>query len=266
MKRCAILVASPLSYLHPKYLFGPLNDINRYYEFLTSAVGGAWLPGVIIYLKNPSKHQLYNAINWCINVNADIVKIVFSGHGMNAFGDDIVQINDREYVYVNDLHNIECKRIITIIDACRINSQENPLMGIGDIPLPFDRTYLQYSRNMYDNYINQTSTGKLLISSCSVNEYSWDSNKGGLYSISLLESIREWHKSPTNSTILRADIAFRKSVNYLKTTHSNYNQNPVGESWGDGKNFPLAINTKPILWKMRNNAFQSIADSSVNRY
>ena len=124
MKRCAILVASPLSYLHPKYLFGPLNDINRYYEFLTSAVGGAWLPGEIIYLKNPSKHQLYNAINWCINVNADIVKIVFSGHGMNAFGDDIVQINDREYVYVNDLHNIYPYHLIepicSILEICMI--------------------------------------------------------------------------------------------------------------------------------------------------
>jgi hypothetical protein len=243
MKRRAILIGSPLAKTHPKYLEGVKVDLKNYKKFLTSSVGGAWKSSEITTLVNPNMSDIFHAKSSC--ANADIVIVIFSGHGSRLEGVDMIQLNMREAMHVNGL-NTQARRQITILDCCRVESRVDHYEGLSGLELHFDQDHKEVARALYDNYIANTSAGRFTLFSCSPDQYSRDSNNGGEFSNRFFDVINSW--SIATEFGLPVVSAYRNVFKAMM--HSS--QNPLGYCVNETANyFPIAVNAKAYL-KSRN--------------
>jgi hypothetical protein len=119
MKRKALIIYcdnTPPS----KKLDGPPKDNNNYRRFLTSNYGGAWEPGEIESIQNPTINEVAEVINHMNGM--DYTLTIFTGHGdmqKDNWGSwqQYCQVLDGEIT----VHNLksDSKKKTVIIDACR---------------------------------------------------------------------------------------------------------------------------------------------------
>jgi hypothetical protein len=238
MKRKAIIIGSSLSSKNPKYLKGVSQDVNNYIDYLISSVGGAWYKSEIVTLLNPSRIQLNNAISACIG--CDLALVIFTGHGARN-GVDFIQINDHDIVPLSSV-NVAAKKQITIADACRTEYSQDYFEGLSGFGLQFDQNNKQVARSLYDYYISHFENGYFNLSSCSPGETSRDTNKGGLFSTTMLEVIHNWSISE-NQVNFTLEAGFQETFSKLAPR-----QTPTASTSSDGmRNFPLAINPTAYL-------------------
>ncbi len=245
MKKFALLIGSPLTQDHKRYIPEVSIDIKRYMDYLMSSAGGGWKREEIAWLPNPSSRTLKFWLNRCIG--KDLVQIVFSGHGDAEY----IQINNHEFLHINSLLSIRCNRQIVILDSCRKFRKYNPLegLGYGDFftrNFGLDYTDIQTARDLYNHYIENSKFGKILITACAEDEYSYSTpNIGGHYSLSLLKALMNWYESG-QGMILTASDAFDYSITILDQDYgdTNYFQNPEGYVWEDGLYIPIAVNPR----------------------
>lgn len=214
MKRQAILIGAPGQENTKKYLHGVEYDIKNYIKFLKSPTGGAWDKSEIIAIKNPDKNKLLNAIS---KVNADYLLIVFSGHGAYSLkGQTILAINRTECLTLNHLISKKVPRQMLIIDACRsfVDSGISGFLGEELRSFP-SRLLKTNARQLFDGYLSKCENGVVVCYSCSVGETSFDTNDGGYFTTSLLDTTKEWVERPSKFNILPIHHAFTKTKNYL---------------------------------------------------
>jgi hypothetical protein len=114
--------------------------------------------------------------------------------------------------------------------------------GLSGFGLKFDQANKQVARSLYDYYISSWENGYFNLSSCSPGETSQDTNKGGLFSTTMLEVIHYWSTSKEQVN-LTLESGFQETFFKLVPR-----QNPTASTSSDGmRNFPLAINPSAYL-------------------
>lgn len=221
MKRKAILIGNTNG------LQGVQVDLNNYKKFLMSEMGGAWLEGEILLLKNPSLIILNTHIfNIKLNERPDFVFLVFTGHGGYIRKATVFEINEKhETIDESKLWNI-AKRQITISDCCRgidIDELSKSVRMLSD----GGKTSQSQARQIYDKRIMEAEEQQARFYSCSIGETSIDTglSGGGLYTKNLLKAIKE-SKVENYLTINEAhEVALRTTkIEALET--DQHNQNP----------------------------------------
>lgn len=243
MKRRAIIIGAPLYRGNDPFSAGVKNDMIDYYNFFTSATGGAYYEEEIVFLENPSLNELKTLKR----TFKDFSVIAFSGHGShNIFNNEsILTINKSETISISELvKSVYSPRQLIIVDSCRnfvsLGGQHN---FIGDIETGIhfpSNINFQTARNIYDNYLRQTSFGAQVIYSCAPGEFSRATYEGSYFSKSLLQSVKNWSSVIENKSILTTSGAFRFASNRLSRITNKQHPGLVTTN-KVSKNFPFAI-------------------------
>lgn len=240
MKRQAILIGAPGMENTKKYLHGVEYDIQNYIKFLKSPTGGAWDKSEIIAVKNPDKDKLINAVK---KIDADYLLTVFTGHGAYSLqGQTILAINRSQYLTFNNLISSKVPKQMFIIDACRsfVDSGISGFLGEELRSFP-SRLLKTNARQLFENYVSRCENGVIVCYSCSVGETSFDSNDGGYFTTSLLDTTQRWVEKPSKFNILPIHHAFTKTKNFI-ITHLTDEQTPQLKANKQRKfYFPFAI-------------------------
>lgn len=125
MKRRILIIGSPLS--GRDFLVGVKDDVQNFYRYVTSSIGGAYTNNEIVYLPNPRFADVQRILNSC--TQCEILTVYFSGHGYRNCGIDFICLNGTDIMAVTSLLTL-AKRHIIITDACRTPIDTK---GYGDV-------------------------------------------------------------------------------------------------------------------------------------
>jgi len=163
-------------------------DLDNYCKFLLSDTGGQWYEDEITILMNPTRNLLLSTITALKFQQPDYVIVIFSGHGAYSRGTVLELNSNGDCVNEAELRNIAPRQLL-IFDCCRNVIVESALEQktsarsafLGDLSSPI--------RQMYNIRIMQSIEQQSSLYACSIGESSYDTNKGGVYSISFLSSL-----------------------------------------------------------------------------
>ena len=238
IKRRALIIASPLTGTED-YLPGVQQDVQNMMKFLLSAAGGAWRSNEISIWEEPPLKLLQNIPKYFRD--AEISLIVFSGHGYMNGGKNYICINKKHSISLDRLAT-KSKREVMIIDACRTERMIDHFDGIGAIDFEFDSKNRLYSRRLMDKLISKSSKGRNLVLSASPDEEAIDTDSGGAFTVSLMQSILHWYEESMSPVLTMRDL-FRMSKRRLHTSGGQQTpQHLVSTRYPDAKNIPFAIN------------------------
>jgi len=242
MKRIAIVIGSPLHAGSKGHLKGVSHDISNYRNYFESSVGGGYIEGKNLFvLQNPTSNEVLKIRS--VASDADLLTLAYSGHGVIRSNEYLLQINDRELIRFLDLQTT-AKRQINFIDACRtIDPWEYFDGGLSGVGLDFHRNDIEKARIVYDHLVRQCPEGRASIFSCSKGQSSIDNSlKGGLFTVSLLETIASWTNK--NNALYSLEDSFIEARKNLRQYVHPEDQLPqlVRNNIQLVKSFPIAIN------------------------
>lgn len=195
--RKALLIGAPGGST-TQFLPGVERDPINMQDFLLSPRGGAWKEDEIIVLDDPDLDSVYEATELC---EADYVIKYFSGHGFET-------PDKRRFLNLSDGNSFEdmillndSPRQLIILDACR-NIIDLPIFGrpphLGEESTYGDPMDWVLARKAYDNWIRNSSTGKLILHSTSSGTSSFDTPVGGVFTNALLSAGKKFeHAHPS---------------------------------------------------------------------
>lgn len=256
MTRKALIIGSPLTPRSGNYLSGVQLDIQNIFRLWTSSIGGAWEASEIIYRENPNSDDLLSLQKEFIGI--DLAEIYYSGHGMRSKGIDYLRINNYEWFDFRKLVPL-ANRVIMLSDACRIDQE---WVGIGglNVPYEFSNENRQIARMLFDVYAEAAPIGGSVIFSSNRGRPSLDSEEGGVYTVSVMDSILDWYYS-MEGYLLSVKNMFERSRMTLKL--HNYVQRPehcpitFGNIYRTPRNqslmMPFAVNPEAYLSKIQQN-------------
>lgn len=240
MKRLAILVGSWTEDDEKEFQQGIKADIQHFFSFLRSGIGGAWRQGVdLICLFNPTRKGLEDTIKQLEGCELGIV--YFSGHGHHEFDYDMLNINSKDVFPVEYLFG-NAKRQFVITDSCR-NLYANfvgQISGLGE--LSFDCSNLEYARAVYNECILKSPYGRVLIQSSSKGQSSYATPSGGDFSKRLGRIFVEF-QAKTKSYLLTASSLLKPgmfSLAFGQVPEVSYNSN-------EALKIPLAVNWQALV-------------------
>lgn len=196
MKRKALIISYPGKVGADNYCNGVYVDANRYKEFLTSPLGGAWYESEVKYLDTPSRDSVLSEIDALKQY--DYTMVFFSGHGYYSRRSEstILEINNNEVIDSMDFRRGSTKRSI-IVDACR-QVYEEPVFEAARKAMKFAEARANFDscRRYYETLIDKCSSGVVVGYACGVDETAGESSsRGGYYSSSLVKTSEEWSES-----------------------------------------------------------------------
>ena len=161
-------------------------DLRNFKRFFTSNIGGYWYQSEIIELLNPTRLALLTTINNLKRLNLDYCIVVFSGHG-GQHREVVLEINGKsEYMLESEFKNISRKQL-TIFDCCRaVMENLNENRGLSGTALNKSFSTNDYLRIKYERRISSALDQQVTLYSCSINEFSTDTNEGGVYTKNFL--------------------------------------------------------------------------------
>jgi hypothetical protein len=226
-------------------------DIKNYQRFLNSSPGGAWEAGEIESMDRPTRAAVQLKI--AEFARYDYTFIMFSGHGWysSVVKDRILELKKGEQIASQDLLLYTKKRVL-VMDCCQVVHNE-PLMekaarmvafaNAARVPRTPNR---EACRKLFLNEIEKAPLGAVRISSCAIDERSWDDdNTGGRYNSSLIGCADEWadreaQKSWSPDSSLSIAEAHEAAA-ALTRKRSNNTQKPGIEKAKSGPYFPFAV-------------------------
>ena len=197
MKRTALIVGYGGEKGKKGYLPGVAEDISGWEAFLKSPLGGAWEASEINVLVAPS--ELLLDLYLALAKNSEYVFVAFTGHGaLSSDGKDtLLQINSSTSFSARKLEVAD--RQCIVLDCCREPVEKQLKEAFEHIAAassgtPFPHPHL--ARQAFDDAVMRCSEMTLIAHSCDVNELSYDERfeRGGLYTYSLFEVMRDWGK------------------------------------------------------------------------
>lgn len=195
---------------------------------------------------NPTRFELLIKIQELKNLNLDYCIVIFSGHG-GQHREIVVEINgDEELMLESEFKNIS-KKQLTIFDCCRgliENLNENSTLNGPALTKTFS-TNDQYLRARYEWRISQALNQQVTLYSCSINEFSSDTNEGGLYSKNFFKRA---FTIPNEFKLVGIN---HEEASYL-TRLENINQNPDADLPRCLSNQQLIISINPNLEQSTN--------------
>ena len=220
-------------------------DIDAYYSFFTSPIGGAWCDDEIDIMLNPTQRCVFNKIVEIEESRYDYVITIFLGHGAEMDYGTILKINEREVIGLHHLMNLSPKQII-IAECCR-----KPVQMPADLAFAnAGATMLSMSRDpirqAYEDRIRDCPPQKIILFACDTDEKAKGSSDGGRYSSYLLQAAHmtliDSH-SPFASVnrVHRAVVSMMQEKPHILQHPQIYQSRcPIN------RRLPLAVNTK--LW------------------
>lgn len=206
MKRKVLLIGSPLSGRH--FLIGVKNDIENFFRYVTSSIGGGYTSDEIKILEHPTISEVKNVLT-TFN-NSAIVTIYFSGHGFRSNKEDYIWLTHDTYFPVKSLFTT-AKRHLVFIDACRIPYDTREIGDvISGIGFHFSTEHIELSRKLYCHYINKSPLGGALVFATSKGQPAFDSESGGVYTNSLMTTLHNWSNT-CNEKMITVEQAFHRS-------------------------------------------------------
>ena len=220
MKKIALLIGHSGS--SEDYIPGVKKDIKSYKRFLLSPYGGGWFKEEIVDLYNKEKDAILEVINKIKQFNSDFVFTVFSGHGdyYKPSEERRLYLED-EYIYESDLRGMAKKQLI-IIDSCagieeEVFIKEAVMESVAAIRIEKDY------RKIYEEYLKSCPNQEIILYSSSEGEFSEDIGTGGLYTVSLLETIYENREFEIFNALIAHEQASEKVVEKSKgRQHPDY--------------------------------------------
>lgn len=182
MKRKALLIGNTHG------LEGVKVDLLAFQEYLKTDRGGAWYSSEIEVKPDIAKRDLQILISNYRREKHDYLIVMFSGHG-GQIRETVLELNKHEETIAEtELRNIS-DRQLNIYDCCRAypSYTSESLMRM---KAAFSESLSESisTRERYERRIMQAIPQQVLLYSCSVGQYSYDSAKGGVYLQNLLRS------------------------------------------------------------------------------
>ena len=247
MTRKAIMIGSPGPKNSATYLRDVDTDLHHFVSFLKSPVGGSWEDEETAgFYNGPSE----NLIELFQTTNTDFLLVYFSGHGHQDLNETNIAINDTESISISHLISlINAPKALLIIDCCRQFIDEAYSGFSGPEYLSFKSLLDQpNTRDRYMQRISESTNGIAIAYSCSVGEYSGDTELGGSYTYSLLKTSLQWNENQNNEGVLTISDAIDLAHEHLKIK-SHFEQNPqirMGSVQTEKLNLPFAIKTNSL--------------------
>lgn len=215
MQRLALLIGAPGREGFPGFLPGVAQDIANYRRFLRSATGGAWTDQEIPRIPlNPNIPQLLRFVK---NARPDYVLVVFSGHGAMdpATGEQLVSLQPQQLMRLHSL--VPAARWgVVIADACR-RYQPTGLSGVlGEALQPF-RSALPpvVARQLFEEQLLACAPGWTTLLACQPDKLAHDTDNGGIFSTTLLQSVNGWVQAPGPMHCWSVTDAFQQTEHAL---------------------------------------------------
>ena len=216
--RKAILIGNSGGYRNLSLLKGVEKDLDNYYSFLLSKVGGEWLPEEIRILKDVNSIELIDVISHSV---ADYTFVVFCGHGTISTytATDTISLVDID-LQIGKLVNPSKKQTI-VIDACGRANIPNGIKTnvLNSIKLEQKEKKEISTRIAFDEAIIKNSKGLILLFSGFPNDVSGDGEVcGGYFSYSLIKAGLDWGNKEKQGNILTLDNAVDNAKIILNTS------------------------------------------------
>jgi Caspase domain len=194
VKRRGIIIASPGR--GRDCLPGVKEDVRNMCWFLMSPRGGAWRSDEIAVLWMPSRGRVFEEIS---KARGGLLRVYFSGHGTSpellVENGSLTEIFGRTWLALNDDELMEDIELIdegvfwtqVVCDCCRIR----PGAALSGIPetgggLAFDEEEYIRARIAFDNWVQASAKGFVIVHGTSDGTIGGDSRDGGLFTLALL--------------------------------------------------------------------------------
>lgn len=256
MKRTLILISNDGG--RSNFLPGVAHDVANYYNFFHSDNGGAWENEEIVrFDSNLTKAHLRSTLLSMI-CDFDYFLIVFVGHGYaDEYGHTVLELspgNDSPLYEIETL--LSSKKYLIIVDSCRkiLNYRDGgQLMEQRDFStLSQSSLHREACRKYYNNMIANANDSSHVVSyATSLDQCANDTQRGGLYSYTLVTYAKNWIQQVEDSIYFSNDsfkilgiIEAHQSVKnkvYQKTLGQ---QVPTIKGYAD---FPLAVVVNPQI-------------------
>jgi len=248
MKKHILLISNPGEKGADNYCNGVNVDIEKYYNYFTSPLGGTWHTGEITHLDRTTVSGLKSTLSKM--KDNDYLKVIFCGHGYYSARrtSTILELRSKEEIDSVELRGIVGKQTI-ILDCCR---QIHPDILLEERMAKFAKSFSfpdlnpQDCRRYYEASIEKCAPGIIVTYGCNINEVAGDSSsQGGYFSSSLLKVCKKIHE---NSTVdIKTDYHAHNIVNVFNNAVplvqklSGNTQNPQIEKPRSDLYYPFAI-------------------------
>lgn len=247
MRRKALIISNPGEQNEENYCEGVLADIRNYRDFLTSSIGGLWLTSEIASKHRPSVDELKEEV---AKLSAyDYSLVVFSGHGWysNKLKSTVLVLRKGQEIDSVNLR-LKSSRQSIILDCCRERYGALPTMIALAEKLARARPRInpQHCRRYYDKRLQECAEEIVVTYACATGEKAGDdSQRGGVYSHSLISGAQEWadgnhYDTTKNFNILSVVQAHQTAIPKVVQLRGN-RQNPQIEKPRSGPYFPFCI-------------------------
>lgn len=229
MKRKAIIIANAAPDLS-----GVDTDLKNIQSFLKSTSGGAWYSEEISVYRNPSLSDMLKELTR-IKGQYDFLILFFSGHGGRTSTETVICLNDNEELLLESRLSGLSARQINIFDCCRTPIPDvmlesalskSAVMGFEHFKDEILNPLL--ARQLYEKRIANSAPQQISLYSCSQDEYSLDTARGGLYLTAFLEQANDFTDNSAQFQTallcqgLIADRVARKSSSENNSQHPDH--------------------------------------------
>ena len=245
MKRRALLIGGP-GQPGKNYLSGVERDLANYRAFLCSELGGAWVNGEITSLLSPTESDVTVAMDRL--KDADYSFTVFTGHSFyfEFLKSTMVALQEDVHMSCRDLR-MGAKRHTLILDGYRVSETAKNLDPLANADRAMPENKGLFCRQHFANQIELCPRGLVVLHACDNEQQSAGDipNKGGRYSLSLLDAARNWFTTSKVSARSGSDTltivdAHRAAADTVRSW-SSIRQDPWIELPESGPYFPFAF-------------------------
>jgi hypothetical protein len=248
----AVLITNPGESGAENYARGVYVDARNYQRFLASAQGGSWENSEIETMDRPTTAAV--KLKVAELARYDYSFIMFSGHGWYSSidKDRVLVLRENEEIASNELLRNSTRRVL-IMDCCQVVDHESVTMRASEKMAAANESRTARApnraacRNLFSRQVEAAGSGIIRISSCGIDEKSWDDdNSGGRYNSSLLDCATEWANEETQKPVWTPDsslsmVAAHDQATLVTRFKSNGTQNPSIEKAKTGPYFPFAV-------------------------
>jgi len=227
-------------------LSGVAVDIDDFYSFFTSPVGGNWHDNEIEFLENPSRRRLIRKIVEVEKANYDYVIVIFSGHGIEVDNEVVLFLNkEGEEIELSDLTNLSQRQLI-IADCCR---KSFTLLPTDLVSMLTETTILSMSRDQirqaYEDRILDSMPQEVVLYACDEDESAWGTSEGGNYLQYLLHATQR-ALTDSDSPFVNISRAHYKAASLLRQEKAYLDQHPqiLQPRCSPHQRLPWAVNVR----------------------
>lgn len=172
-------------------LKGVKADLDNYYHFFKSPVGGGWYENEICILSHTTSAHVMEYIKKFRQMQLDYFIFIFCGHGASMRNEVIMQVNNTDYPIMESDILYVAPRQLSIFDCCRERESDESFASLTESYFFSSGGQIRGNvRQRYERRIMQAVPQSVCLYACSIGECAEGNNSGGFYSYNLLRAAR----------------------------------------------------------------------------